>query len=73
MKVFVRVKPRAKQEKTEKVGDNRFDVWVKEPPMEGKANEAVCRVMARYFSVPLSSLKMVSGSTSRQKVIEIQE
>ncbi len=71
MKVFVKVKPRAKQAKIEKMRDNRFDVWVKEPPVEGKANEAVCKAMAKYFGVPLLRVKIISGSNSRQKIIEV--
>lgn len=72
MKVFVKVKPKAKENKVEKaVGDNCFNVWVKEPPIEGRANEAVCKVMAEYFGVPLAKVKIISGKTSRQKIIEI--
>ena len=71
MKIFVKVKPRAKENKIERVGDTNFNVWVKEPPVDGKASKAVLRAIADYFAVPLSKVKMISGSGSRQKIIEI--
>ena len=71
MKISVKVKARAKESKIEKTGDNRFEVWVKEPPIKGKANKAVCQAVAEYFGVPLAKVKIVSGASSRQKIIEI--
>ncbi|MDP2930395.1 MAG: DUF167 domain-containing protein [bacterium] len=80
MKVFVKVKPKTKENKIEKISaetgsppKNRFDIWVKEPPIEGRANEAVCKVMAEHFGVPLANVKIISGKASRQKIIEIKE
>ncbi len=71
MRFFIKVKTRAKENKIEKIGDNRFGVWVKELPVEGKANEAVLRAMAKYFGTSVSMVKIVSGRASRQKIIEI--
>ena len=48
-----------------------FEVWVKEPPIEGRANEAVERALADYFGVAKSKVNIVSGQTSRKKVVEI--
>lgn len=71
MKIYVSVKPNSKQEKVEKASENQFKIWVKEPPVDGKANRAVEAALARYFSVPLSSVRIVSGVSSRRKVLEI--
>ena len=38
MKIFVTVKPNAKEERVEKIDDTHFKVSVKEPPTEGRAN-----------------------------------
>jgi hypothetical protein len=73
MRIFVAVKPKAKENKIEKTSDNRFSVWVKEPPVGGRANEALRRAMARHFGVPLAKVKIVSGFASRRKAIEIFE
>ena len=71
MKIFVKAKPGAKTEKLEKIDDNHFTISVKEPPIQGMANRAIIGVLAEYFGVAPSGVKIVSGFTSRQKIIEI--
>ncbi len=71
MKIFAKVKPNAKEEYVEKINETHFSVSVKEPPREGRANWAVERAMGKYFGVPSSSVRIVSGHTSREKVIEV--
>lgn len=72
MKIFVKVKPAAKEERVEKIDENNFKVEVKEPPVEGRANMAVVRALAEYFGVAQSNVRIVSGFTSRLKTIEIK-
>ena len=71
MRISVKVKPSAKQEKVEKVGKNNFTVWVKERPFEGRANRAAADILAEYFSVPKSQVVLVKGGTSKNKIFEI--
>jgi hypothetical protein len=71
VKIFVKVKPKAKETKIEKVDENQFQIWVKEAPHKGKANKALIEIIAEYFNVPKSKVKIVSGVASRQKCIEI--
>lgn len=71
MKIFVKVKPKADEEKVMKLSDTNFKIWVKEPPEKGRANRAVVRVLADYFNTGQSSIKIISGSTSKLKIIEI--
>ncbi len=71
MKIFVRVKPKAKEEKVIKISDTNFKVWVKELPEKGRANRAVMKVLADYFGVSQSNIQIISGSTSKLKIIEI--
>lgn len=71
MKIFVKAKSGAKHERIEKVDAAHFVVAVKAPPVDGKANAAILKALAKYFRVPLSNLRMVSGFASRQKVVEI--
>ena len=72
MKIQVKVKPNSKSEEVSQVGDNLV-VKVKAPPREGKANQAVIRVLAKHFSVPQSRVKILGGARSKDKVIEIAE
>lgn len=73
MRIFVKVKPSAKIESVEKIDEVHFIISVKAPPVEGKANEAVVKLLADYFSVPRGNVKIVSGLFSRNKVVEILE
>jgi len=71
MKIFVRVKPNAKNEVVSKIDETHFDVLVKEPPVGGRANRAVMRALASHFGVPLFCVKILAGHTARNKIIEI--
>lgn len=71
MKIFVKAKPNAKEERLEKVDENNFIVAVKEPAKEGRANWAIEKALARYFKVPPAQVRILSGRTSRYKVVEI--
>jgi len=73
MKIFVKVKPKSKKEKIEKLGNTNFKVYVKELPEKGKANVAVLKALADYFGVSRQNVQIVSGSTSKLKVIEIKK
>lgn len=72
MKIFIKVKPKAKEEKVEKLGENQFLVAVKEAPEKGKANQAVIKALASYFGLPQAAIRIISGFNSRQKILEIQ-
>jgi len=72
MKIQVKVKPSSKTEEISQEGDS-FIVKVKEPPKEGKANQAVIKLLAEHFDVPQSQLRILSGFRSRNKVIEVAE
>jgi len=71
MKIFVNAKPGAREEKIEKVDETHYMVSVKEPPIKGKANEAIRNALAVYFKTGSSCVKIISGYTSRNKVVEI--
>jgi uncharacterized protein (TIGR00251 family) len=72
MKIQVRVKPRSRTEELSREGDS-YIVKVKEPAREGKANQAVIKLLAEHFSVPKSQIRILRGFRSRNKVIEIVE
>lgn len=71
MKIFIKVKPKTKEEKVEKIDDVNFKVQVRELPEKGRANRAVIKVLADYFNINQSKIRIVSGSTSKIKIIEI--
>ena len=67
----MKAKAGAKKEQVEQIDATHYIVQVKAPPVEGKANEAIRKVLADYFDVAPSRIKMTSGKTSKQKIFEV--
>ena len=72
MKIQVKVKPNSRTEELSREGNN-FIIKVKEPPKEGKANQAVIRLLAEHFGVSQSQVRILSGFRSTNKIIEVRE
>ena len=70
MKIQVKVKPNSKTEELSREGDS-FIVKVREPPREGRANQAVIRLLAEHYGVPQNQVRILSGFRSRNKVVEL--
>ena len=70
MKIRVKVRPSSKTEELNREGDS-FIVKVKEPAKEGKANQAVVKLLAEHFNIPKSQVRILSGFGSSNKVIEV--
>lgn len=68
---MVKVKANAKREKVEQVGEI-YEVSVKEPARENKANEAVLSVLAQYLHLPRNRVNILRGHRSRKKIIEVE-
>ena len=73
MKIAVKVKPGSKREQVEQLDETNFTVRVKAKPIDGKANDAVIKVLADYFDVSKSGVILLKGQTSKQKIFEIIE
>ncbi|MBF0569666.1 MAG: DUF167 domain-containing protein [Candidatus Omnitrophica bacterium] len=46
-------------------------VYLAAPPVDGKANEALCRFLAEHFGVRPAKIEIIKGLKSRHKVIKI--
>jgi len=71
MKVRVRVTPNAKREKFEKKGENEYTAAVKERPERSEANQRIQTLVARYFNVPLTSVRFLTGMRAKTKLFEV--
>jgi hypothetical protein len=67
----VRVTPRASRNGIAGWRDGRLVVRVTAPPVDNAANDAVVLVLAEALDVPKSALRVASGTTSRNKSIEV--
>jgi uncharacterized protein len=66
--VVVRVKPGSRKGPlVETDTDGALTVYVPERAVEGKANEAVVKLLAKHLGVPRNRVELVSGATSRVK------
>ncbi len=69
--VDIQVKPRSSREAVGPVHADRLLVAVNAPPVDGKANEAVVRVLAETFGVSRSAVTIVRGETGKKKTVRI--
>ena len=65
------VQPRCSREGVGPVVGDRLKVSVNAPPVDGKANEAVQRVLAETFGVPRSAVTILRGETGKRKTVRI--
>jgi len=54
-----------------RVEDNRIVVGIKSRPEKGKANLELVKKLAKHFNVHSSQVRILSGFTSRKKIIEV--
>lgn len=72
MKISVRIKPNSRhREEVVKNDDDTLTVYIKAPAIEGRANAAAIKLLAKHFKVALSKVKLVRGATSKYKIFEI--
>ena len=70
MKIKVKIHAGSSQEKIERISNGRYEVWIKKKPIEGKANAELIKILKKYFK---KEVKIVSGLTSREKIIEVED
>jgi uncharacterized protein YggU (UPF0235/DUF167 family) len=70
--LVVRVKPSSRKGPLVEVAeDGTLTIYVQERAVEGKANDAVTKLLAAHLGVPKSRVELVSGATSRVKRFHI--
>jgi uncharacterized protein len=67
----VRLQPRAKREEIVGPRDGALVVRVTAPPVDGRANAALCKLLGRVLGVPPSTVAVVRGGTSRDKLVRV--
>ena len=71
MKILVKVKPQAREDRIKKIGENELVIWVKAKAIEGKANSAVIKTLSKYFDVPQSKIVLLRGEKSKNKIFNV--
>lgn len=70
METYLKVKVHADEKKNKIVqkSSDSFEIWVKAPAEQGRANEAVRAVLAEYLGLPENKLSLIKGATSPAKI-----
>jgi uncharacterized protein len=72
MELDVRVIPRAARDELAGTRDGRLLVRVTAPPLDGRANAAVCALLAKAAGVPKGAVSVVRGASARDKRVRIE-
>lgn len=71
--IKVKVKPNSKKQAIQEEPDGSITVYLKSPPVDGKANQELIEVLAKKFEVRKSQVTIKSGLSSRTKLIELED
>ncbi|HXY62647.1 MAG TPA: DUF167 domain-containing protein [Nitrospirota bacterium] len=69
---LVRIQPRARKNEFMRMDDGSLKIKLIAPPVDGAANEALVTFLADYFGASRSQVEIVSGHTSREKIVRIE-
>ena len=72
MKIPATIKPNSRHREEVVVGSNGvYIIYTKAPAIEGRANAAAIKLLAQYFGVPQSGVRLVRGARAKHKVFLI--
>ena len=70
--IRVRLTPRAAREQISAGDGGSYLVRVTAPPVDGRANDALCRLIARRAGVAPSRVTLLRGAKGREKVLAVE-
>ena len=73
MKINIRIKPNSKKGPLIELVGETVVVYVREAAIDGKANEAVVKLLSAHYGAPKSCIKILRGVGSKYKTVEIDQ
>lgn len=77
MKIRCKIKPNSKKgnliQKSQDENGEFFEIFVREPAVEGKANLAVIKLLSEEFNISKTKISLKNGAKSRFKIFEIEK
>lgn len=70
--IDVRLRPRGGGDELLGLRDGVLQARVTAPPVEGRANKALCRLIAKRVGVAPSRVSVVRGEKGRDKVVRVE-
>jgi uncharacterized protein len=72
MTIRVKVIPRSpRTEMAGEMADGTIKVKVAAPPEKGRANDALCAFLAKYYGVSRDAVTVISGQTAALKLVKV--
>ena len=71
-RLLLHIQPRASRTKIVGEHDGRLKLQLAAPPVDGKANQALIKFLAKKLGVAKTDIAIVQGESSRKKTLEIQ-
>lgn len=70
--IQVKVKPNARASQLEQLADGTWLAQLKAPPVDGKANAELVRLVARHFGLRKAQVTIRSGASGRMKLVQLE-
>ncbi len=70
MRYAITVKPGSSQEKIIETNEGELTIYLRAKAHDGKANDALIKLLSKYYKVPKTSIKIIRGAKSKSKIIE---
>ena len=68
----IRLQPKASRDEIVGPHGDSIRIRVTAPPVDGRANRALCRLIAKHAGVPPSAVSVIKGETSRDKIVRVE-
>lgn len=73
MKINVKVKVSARENKVEQLENGDYFVYTTASPIQNRANEVIIELLAEYFGIDKSRFKLIRGIAGKNKIIEVRK
>ncbi|MHA1229633.1 MAG: DUF167 domain-containing protein [Candidatus Helarchaeota archaeon] len=71
--IKVHVIPGSKETKIVQISHDYFEIKLKAPPIKGKANKELIKVLSEFFNIKKSAINIIKGELSQNKIIRIYQ
>jgi len=71
MLLTIHVKPNSSKDEIVLLTENTLKIKLKAPPVDGKANEYLIKLLSKTLKIPQSAIEITGGLTSKTKRIKI--
>ena len=68
MNLKIKLHPNSSQEKIKMLKENEYEIWIKEKPVDNKANTKLINLLKKHFK---KDVKIKSGLKGRNKIVEM--